>query len=65
MLGTLVAEVEFHVFSWARSTSMDMESEVFSACYLEKYLTYKNKGARKEALRAGINVIEDVENNKP
>ena len=33
-----------------------------------KILSFLNKGARavgKEALRAGINVIEDVENNKP
>ena len=33
-----------------------------------KILPFLNKGARavgKEALRAGINVIEDVENNKP
>jgi len=34
----------------------------------KKILPFLNKGARaigKEALRAGINVIEDVENNKP
>jgi len=35
---------------------------------LFRKIPYLNKGARtvgKEALRAGINVIEDVENNKP
>jgi len=30
-------EVEFHVFSSARPISADMESEAFSAGYLEKY----------------------------
>ena len=40
------SEVEFHVFSSAHPTA-DMESEAFSASYLEKYkiLSYLNKGA--------------------
>jgi len=36
MLETAVIEVEFHVFSSAHPTA-DMESEAFSASYLEKY----------------------------
>ena len=57
-----VAEMEFHVFSSARPNSVDMESEAFSAGYLEKYYLNKNAHADKEALYVGINIIEDVEN---
>ena len=41
--------------------------ESFLGGLFRKILSYLNKGARavsKEALRAGINIIEDVENNK-
>ena len=41
--------------------------ESFLGGLFRKILSYLNKGARavsKEALRAGINIIKDVENNK-
>ena len=44
------------------------EIRSFLDVLFRKILPYLNKGARavvKETLRAGINVIEDVENNKP
>ena len=44
MRGTLIAEVEFHVFSSIRPINANMEFETFSADYLEKY--YLNKDAR-------------------
>ena len=70
MRGIPVAEVEFHVFSSVHPISAGMESEAFSEGYLgfKKILPFLNRGVRavgKEALLAGINVIEDVENNKP
>jgi len=64
ILGTAkVAKVEFHVFSSARPTSADIES--FLGELFRKILFYLNKGARTVSKEAGINVIEDVENNKP
>jgi len=57
MRGTPTAEVEFHVFSSARPTSGHRS---FFCGLFRKILSYLNK----EALCAGINVIEDIENNK-
>ena len=62
-----VTEVEFYVFSSIRPTNANMESKTFSRT-IQKNITLFNKDActiGKEALRAGIYVIEDVGNNKP
>jgi len=61
MCGTLVAEVEIHVFLSVCPTNADMELETgFLGGLFRKILPYLIKDARavgKEVLRAGINVI--------
>ena len=67
MRGIPIGKVEFHVFigsPYQRGHGIGS----FLGGLFRKILPFLNKGARaveKEALRAGINMIEDVENNKP
>jgi len=60
-----VTEVEVYVFSLV---PYQRRHRSFLGGLFRKILPYLNKGTRaveKEALHAGINVIDDVENNKP
>jgi len=62
-----VGAAGYHEFSLVRPINVDGIGSFLGGLF-RKILPYLGKGARaigKEALRAGINVIEDVENNTP
>ena len=67
MPGISIAEVEFRMLSSVHFTNANGIGSFFGELF-RKILPYLNKSARvvgKEVLHAGINVTEDVKNNKP
>ena len=67
MPGISIAEVEFRMLSSVHFTNADGIGSFLGELF-RKILPYLNKSARivrKEVLHAGINVTEDVKNNKP